>query len=60
MPKALDPSVAEFPDNSTFSQSDWAALANMWYPLALEEEVGEKPIAKQVLDVPIVIARLGE
>ena len=53
-------SVATFPDNSTFSQTDWNALADMWYPLALEEEVGKKPIAKQVLDIPIVIARLGE
>ena len=53
-------SVATFPDNSTFSKTDWNALADMWYPLALEEEVGKKPIAKQVLDIPIVIARLGE
>ncbi|MEM8867616.1 MAG: aromatic ring-hydroxylating dioxygenase subunit alpha [Verrucomicrobiota bacterium] len=51
---------AKFPDESTFSESDWHALADMWYPLAMESSVEDKPIAVKLLDVDIVVARLGE
>lgn len=49
-----------YPDRCTFSQSDWEALVGMWYPLALEEEVSDKPISKKILDLDLVVARLGE
>ena len=51
---------ASFPKNSTFTESDWNALSHMWYPLALEESIGEKPLALKLLDVDLVVARLGE
>jgi vanillate O-demethylase monooxygenase subunit len=51
---------AEYPSDCTFSESDWLALAQMWYPIALEEEVGDGPIAKQLLDINLVIARLDD
>lgn len=54
------PQTAEFPTESTFSRSDWEALSHMWYPIALEEEITAKPLAKKLLDVNLVLARLGD
>ena len=31
----------------------------MWYPLALETELTDKPLKKKLLDVDLVLARLG-
>lgn len=34
-------------------------LSEYWYALALERELGERPLARTLLDKPVVIARLG-
>ncbi|WP_269527037.1 aromatic ring-hydroxylating oxygenase subunit alpha [Coraliomargarita parva] len=52
--------AAKYPAECTFSESDWNALANMWYPIALEEDIAEKPVALSLLDVRLVVARLGD
>jgi phenylpropionate dioxygenase-like ring-hydroxylating dioxygenase large terminal subunit len=44
---------------STFSESDWTALAPYWYPVAFSHEVSEKPIAVQLLDERLVLYRLA-
>lgn len=44
---------------STFSESDWTALASYWYPVAFSHEVSEKPIAVQLLDERLVLYRLA-
>lgn len=53
-------SKAQYPKDATFSESDWHALADMWYPIAMLEELSDRPIAKQLLDVNLVVARLGD
>jgi vanillate O-demethylase monooxygenase subunit len=52
--------TAKYPKEATFRETDWEALSQMWYPIALCEEVTDKPIAKQLLDVNLVVAKLGE
>ena len=51
---------AKYPSECTFTESDWHALADMWYPVALEESIGDAPYSFKLLDVPLVIARLGQ
>lgn len=50
--------TAQYPKNSSFTQSDWQALADMWYPVALVDSIQDKPFPIQLLDVPLVIAKL--
>lgn len=45
------------PRGCTFEPEDWAILARYWYPVALERELGAKPIGTKLLDQPIVIYR---
>jgi phenylpropionate dioxygenase-like ring-hydroxylating dioxygenase large terminal subunit len=45
------------PRACSFDPSDWAILARHWYPVARSEDVGDKPIAATLLDVPLVIYR---
>jgi vanillate O-demethylase monooxygenase subunit len=49
-----------YPLECTFSENDWGILANMWYPLALESEIGESPIMKKLLDVDLVLSRSND
>jgi phenylpropionate dioxygenase-like ring-hydroxylating dioxygenase large terminal subunit len=45
---------------STFLESDWTALAPYWYPVAFSHQVGEKPMAAQLLDERLVLYRLAD
>lgn len=47
-----------FPRECTFSENDFRILSNFWYPLALVEEIVDKPLKRKLLDVELVIARL--
>ena len=49
----------EYPRECTFTPNDWAILANMWYPLALEKDIEDRPYKTKLLDTDLVIARLG-
>ena len=37
----------------------WPALAEYWHPVAISEEVGEKPLAVRLLDERVALCRLG-
>tara|TARA_Y100000588_G_scaffold200746_1_gene214419 strand:- start:3433 stop:4485 length:1053 start_codon:yes stop_codon:yes gene_type:complete len=52
-------STIPYPRECTFSENDWEVLSSMWYPLALETELTDKPLKKKLLDVDLVLARLG-
>jgi phenylpropionate dioxygenase-like ring-hydroxylating dioxygenase large terminal subunit len=41
----------------TFNPQDWAILAKCWYPVARSDELGERPIQVQLLDVDLVVYR---
>jgi hypothetical protein len=48
------------PRNLTFELHDWAVLAKCRYPVARSDQLGDKPIQAQFLDVDLVIYRAGE
>jgi phenylpropionate dioxygenase-like ring-hydroxylating dioxygenase large terminal subunit len=53
-------SQCQYPVDSSFTEGDWSILANFWHPVALSEEVSEsKPFATRLLDVNLVLYRLG-
>jgi phenylpropionate dioxygenase-like ring-hydroxylating dioxygenase large terminal subunit len=53
-------SQCQYPAGSSFTEGDWSILANFWHPVALREEVsGTRPFATQLLDVKLVLYRLG-
>ncbi len=45
------------PRHLTFDPNDWAVLAKCWYPVARSDELGDKPIRAQLLDVDLVVYR---
>jgi phenylpropionate dioxygenase-like ring-hydroxylating dioxygenase large terminal subunit len=45
------------PRNLTFEPRDWAVLARCWYPVARSDQLGDKPIQAQLLDVDLVVYR---
>jgi hypothetical protein len=45
------------PRNLSFDTQDWAILAKCWYPVGRSDELGDKPIQAQLLDVDLVVYR---
>ncbi|MCZ6675326.1 MAG: aromatic ring-hydroxylating dioxygenase subunit alpha [Verrucomicrobia bacterium] len=60
IPVDSSPTTIPYPRECTFSKNDWRILANMWYPLALESDIADAPKKMKLLDVDLVIARLGD
>ncbi len=48
------------PSSSAISASDWAVLANFWYPVAIAAELRSDPLAISLLDVELVLYRDSE
>jgi vanillate O-demethylase monooxygenase subunit len=48
------------PDDCTFAESDWTLLSKQWFPVAVAEEVEDKPVAARLLDVDLVAFRSGD
>jgi phenylpropionate dioxygenase-like ring-hydroxylating dioxygenase large terminal subunit len=48
------------PRSSTFTESDWRALARFWHPVAFSGAVRDKPVAARVLDENLVVFRTSE
>ncbi|AHV96959.1 aromatic ring-hydroxylating oxygenase subunit alpha [Paenibacillus sabinae] len=53
--KALE--EMELPRDCTFSPEDWRVLSQYWYPVAIADEVKDKPVAVKLLDVKLVVYR---
>ncbi|TVY11362.1 aromatic ring-hydroxylating oxygenase subunit alpha [Paenibacillus cremeus] len=47
----------QLPRDCTFSPSDWLVLAQYWYPVAIAEEIKDKPVSATLLDVNLVCYR---
>jgi len=47
------------PRACTFSAADWRILAQQWFPIAAASLVGSTPVAVTLLDVDLVVYRLG-
>jgi len=50
----------KLPRDCTFSETDWAALAPFWYPVAFSREVQSAPVGVQLLDERIALYRLSD
>jgi phenylpropionate dioxygenase-like ring-hydroxylating dioxygenase large terminal subunit len=56
----MNASAVELPRNCTFSESDWAALAPFWYPVAFSHEVTSAPFEASLLDERVVVYRVSD
>jgi vanillate O-demethylase monooxygenase subunit len=45
------------PLHCTFAESEWRALARHWYPIAYSDEVLNQPLARTLLDQPLILYR---
>jgi phenylpropionate dioxygenase-like ring-hydroxylating dioxygenase large terminal subunit len=60
--ESLDSSNAKqirMPRNCSFSPTDWRVLSQQWFPIVAESTVGTAPVAVRLLDVDLVVYRLG-
>ncbi|MGN7456826.1 Rieske 2Fe-2S domain-containing protein [Paenibacillus pasadenensis] len=53
----VDDTQVQLPRDCTFSPTDWQVLAKYWYPVAIAEEIKDKPVAVKLLDVKLVCYR---
>ncbi|ASA20791.1 aromatic ring-hydroxylating oxygenase subunit alpha [Paenibacillus donghaensis] len=51
------PKELELPRDCTFTPEDWRVLAEYWYPVAVADEVQDKPVAVKLLDMKLVCYR---
>jgi vanillate O-demethylase monooxygenase subunit len=54
------PFDGRLPRGCTFPESDWRILANYWYPIAVADEVRDKPVAATLLDQRLVLYRTAQ
>jgi phenylpropionate dioxygenase-like ring-hydroxylating dioxygenase large terminal subunit len=47
------------PRDTAFRPEDWAILARHWFPVARVVDLGDKPLAVTLLDLPLVVYRAG-
>jgi hypothetical protein len=50
----------DLPVHMTFSEHDWQLLAQHWYPIALARDISEQPTPAMLLDMPLVIYKMGD
>ncbi len=54
------PADLPLPRDCTYLEEDWRILSRRWFPVARCVDVGEKPVAVRLLDVDLVLYRLGD
>ncbi|MFD2333552.1 Rieske 2Fe-2S domain-containing protein [Cohnella sp. GCM10020058] len=47
----------QLPRDCTFTPSDWQVLSQYWYPVAIAEDIKDRPVPVQLLDVRMVLYR---
>jgi len=57
IPKGTPPQKELRPANSHITHSDWAILADYWYPIAISADVADRPVAAKLLDIDLVLFR---
>ena len=55
-----EPHSGPLPRDCTFAESDWRVLANFWYPVALADRVGDRPVSVTLLDQKLVLYRTSQ
>lgn len=50
----------DLPIHMTFEEHDWHLLVQHWYPIALARDITDQPTATMLLDMPLVIYKMGE
>ena len=50
----------DLPVHMTFEEHDWHLLVQHWYPIALARDITDQPTATMLLDMPLVIYKMGE
>lgn len=55
--RTFDP---DLPIHLTFEEQDWHILAEYWYPIALVRDLTEQPTSTLLLDMPLVIYKMGD
>lgn len=50
----------DLPVHMSFDEHDWHLLAEYWYPIALARDIHEQPYGTMLLDMPLVIYKMGE
>ncbi|CAM4140644.1 Rieske 2Fe-2S domain-containing protein [Acinetobacter pragensis] len=50
----------DLPVHMSFDEHDWHLLAEYWYPIALARDINEQPYGTMLLDMPLVIYKMGE
>ncbi|MGN0937783.1 MULTISPECIES: Rieske 2Fe-2S domain-containing protein [unclassified Acinetobacter] len=58
--KAIATFNPDLPVHMTFEEHDWHLLAEYWYPIALAREISEQPYGTMLLDMPLVIYKMGD
>jgi len=48
------------PRGCTFAENDWRILANYWYPVAIADQVRDKPVSVTLLDQKLVLYRTSQ
>ena len=56
-PITATPRPPALPHHCTFAETEWRALAKHWYPIAYSDEVVDKPLARTLLDQPLIVYR---
>lgn len=55
--QTLEQEEVQLPRDCTFTPSDWRVLSQYWYPIAIADEVTDKPFQIKLLDVKLVCYR---
>jgi vanillate O-demethylase monooxygenase subunit len=48
---------SRLPRHCSFPETEWRALARHWYPVAYSDELADKPLARTLLDQPLILYR---
>jgi vanillate O-demethylase monooxygenase subunit len=51
------PRPVRLPPHCTFAETEWRALARHWFPVAYGDEVADQPLARTLLDQPLILYR---
>ncbi len=51
------PNGLHYPANCSFTETDWTTLGKFWHPVALSDEVANRPFSTVLLDVRVVLYR---
>ena len=57
LPSDHSKNISTLPRNCSLNENDWNILAGLWHPVVFSKDIGHKPVAAKLLDVPLVVYR---